>query len=135
MHAVTDDDPVLRAMDDLVAAGRENVVAWMGIMERVDAVRDLRRQGVPYTQMSLPDGVPIIDAIGAAQDRLTTAAARFRRASARELHDSGLSLAEIGRLFGVSRQRIASILEETELRDTGEAVEPQRGLPLEHGSC
>lgn len=98
-------------MDDLVAAGRENVTAWMGIMARVDAVRELRRQGVPYNEMSI-EGVPIIDAIGAAQDRLTTAAARFRRASARELHDAGLSLAEIGRLFGVSRQRISSLLEE-----------------------
>jgi len=99
-------------MDDLVAAGRENITAWIGIMERVDAVRELRRQGVAYTEMSIPEGVPIIDAVSAAQDRLNIAAARFRRATARELHDSGLSLAEIGRLFGVTRQRISNLLDE-----------------------
>ena len=107
-----EEDPVLAALSDLVAAGRENVMAWMGIMARVDAVREFRRQGIPYVEMSIPDGVPIIDAVGAAQDRLTAAAAQFRRATARQLHDSGLSLAEIGRLFGVSRQRIAALLDD-----------------------
>ena len=59
-------DPVLAALDCLVAAGRENVSAWMGIMARVDAVREMRRQGVAYTEMSIPEGVPIIDAVSAA---------------------------------------------------------------------
>jgi len=112
---MTDPDPVLEALEDVVVAARANVVTWMGVMDRADAVREQRRLGVRYRDMEVDAGIPIIDAISGAQERLNAAAARFRRATANELHAEGMSAAEIARAFGVSRQRVANLLgEETE---------------------
>ena len=84
----------------------------MGVMARVDEVRALRSQGIAYTDMSLAEGVSIIEAVGTNQERLTAAAARFRRASVKQLHDDGMAPAAIARAFGVSRQRVAALLGE-----------------------
>ena len=105
-------DPVLEALDDVVAAARANVVTWMGVMERVERVRELRRQGLRYRDMHVDDGVPIVEALSSAQERLNAAAGRFRRATVATLHDEGMTAAEIARIFGVSRQRVSSLLDE-----------------------
>jgi DNA invertase Pin-like site-specific DNA recombinase len=103
---------VLEALEDVVAAARANVVTWMGAMARADAVREQRRQGIRYRDMQVDAGIPIIAAISGAQETLNAAAARFRRATAKELQAEGLTAAEIARLFGVSRQRVSSLLDE-----------------------
>ena len=105
-----DDDPILDALLELVAVGRANIAAWVAVMTRVEEVRELRRQGVPYSEMELREGESIINAVSDNQERLTNAAARFRRASARQLRQEGMSVADIARAFGVSRQRVAALL-------------------------
>ena len=105
-----DDDPTLDSLEELVLVGRQNIANWLGLMTRVDRVRELRREGVAYRDMHIEEGMPIIDAISTNQDRLTVAAARFRRATAHALASEGLSPSAIARLFGVSRQRVASLL-------------------------
>jgi lambda repressor-like predicted transcriptional regulator len=105
-----DEDPILDALGELVAVGRANIATWVDVMSRVEEVRELRRQGVAYRDMSLEEGVSIIAAISDNQERLTAAAARFRRASVRELRKEGMSVADIARAFGVTRQRIAALL-------------------------
>lgn len=105
-----DDDPILDSLLELVAVGRANITAWVGVMTRVEEVRELRRQGVPYSQMELREGESIIAAISDNQERLTTAAAKFRRASAHQLRQEGMSVADIARSFGVTRQRVAALL-------------------------
>ena len=104
------DDPVLQALEELVRAGRQNIANWLVLMERVDRVRELRAQDVPYRDMNVDQGMSVIEAISDNQDRLTAAAAKFRRAMAHELHTEGLTPAAIARLYGVSRQRVASLL-------------------------
>ena len=110
------DDPLLEALDELVAAGRQNVIDWMALMTRADQVRDARRRGVDYVDMQLP-GLSVIDAVTGNQERLAGAAARFRRVAARELHRSGLSVATIARNFGVTRQRVAALLSDSAPQD------------------
>lgn len=105
-------DPVLAALEDVVVAARANVVTWMGVMGRVDAVREMRRQGIRYRDMQIDPDFSIIDAISGAQERLNAAAARFRRATAKELQAEGMTAAEIARAFGVSRQRVSNLLDE-----------------------
>ena len=103
----------MAALDELVTVARENIVAWVGVMERVEQIREQRRGGLRYTEMPGPThGPSIIDAVSRNQERLTAVAARFRRALARALVGEGLSYAEIARLFGVTRQRVGNLLRE-----------------------
>jgi len=111
------DDPVLEALDELVAVGRANVVAWMGVMERVAEVREMRLQGISYRNMSLSEGMSVVEAVAANQERLTAAGAKFRRAAVRQLQAEGLGAAAIARAFGVSRQRVASLLADEHAED------------------
>jgi hypothetical protein len=98
-------------MDGVLSAARENIVAWVGVMERVEAIREQRRHGVPYTSMEIGSTAPhIMDTVARNQERLGTAAAALRRALAHTLFEEGMSHADIGRIFGVSRQRVGMLL-------------------------
>jgi predicted XRE-type DNA-binding protein len=132
-HPDPADDAVLVALDHLVAAARANIVAWVGIMERVEKIREQRRLGLAYTQMSVTaDSPPIIDVVASNQERLTVAAAHFRRALAHQLADEGWSTAEIARTFGVTRQRVSALLKPGDggTAVAGEAMAELRESPL-----
>jgi len=107
----SDADPVLHALDELVAAARANVSEWEHVISRAERIKELRAGGHPYRAMRIEDDGPtIIDVVSRNQSRLTDAAAAFRRAIARELVAEGMSRAEIARLFGVSRQRVGMLV-------------------------
>ena len=101
----------MAAMEQVIAVGRRNVRLWMDVMDRVERVRDLHRAGVPYTQMDL-EGTRLIDALALMQQGLGDATTGLRDASIVVLRDSGMSLAEIARLFGVSRQWVSRLTAE-----------------------
>lgn len=103
-------DPILDALEQVVAVGRANVTSWMEVMERVELVRKERSRGVPYTSMDLPDGPRLVDALAHNLQNLNAAATLLRNASIQALHAEGLSLAEIARRFGVSRQWVSRLL-------------------------
>jgi len=107
-----DDDPLLGALDELVAAAQANMSAWSDMMSRVERIRELRANGVPYSEITLDDGTSplIIDVLAANQERLSAAGSRYRRAAVRQLQADGLSKSEIARRMGVTRQRIANLL-------------------------
>ena len=94
-----------------MAAARDNIVSWVGVMERVEAIREQRRLGVPYTSMKIEGTTPpIIDTVARNQERLGAAAATLRRVLAHALAAEGMSHADIARAFGVSRQRVGMLL-------------------------
>jgi len=111
------DDPLLDSLATLLVAARENIVAWIRAMDQIDEIRELRRQGLRYSDMALSTGPSLIDVVASNQERLTAAAAAYRRASVRQLHAEGMSIADIARGFGVSRQRVANLLHETTADD------------------
>jgi len=117
--SLRESDPVLDALDGILAAARDNIVSWVGVMERVEAIREQRRQGVAYTEMQIVSTTPpIIDTVARNQERLGTAAAALRRSLAHALNEEGMSHADIARIFGVSRQRVGMLLRnEPEPRD------------------
>ena len=45
--------------------------------------------------------------------KLSDAGARFRRAQARALHDEGMTMDEIAKVFGCTRQRISTLISQT----------------------
>jgi DNA invertase Pin-like site-specific DNA recombinase len=109
--SLRESDPVLDALDGILAAARENIVSWVGVMERVEAIREQRRQGTPYAEMKIEGTTPpIIDTVARNQERLGIAAAALRRAVAHALNEEGMSHADIARAFGVSRQRVGMLL-------------------------
>jgi hypothetical protein len=101
-------DPVLDALDELLRAARANIAMWIEVMDRVDVIRVRRGAGTAYRDIAT--GAPsLLDLVAGNQERLTAAAAVFRRAVARQLHDEGMSPAEIARAFGVTRQRVGNL--------------------------
>lgn len=113
---------MLAALEGILAAARDNIVSWVGVMERVEAIREQRRLGVAYTEMQIVTTTPpIIDTVARNQERLGTAAATLRRTLAHALVEEGMSHADIARIFGVSRQRVGMLLRNE--------AEPQDGEP------
>ena len=55
----------------------------------------------------------VVEAVSRALDDLGAVGGRFRREEARALHDEDVSITRIGKLFGVSRQRVSAILSES----------------------
>jgi hypothetical protein len=122
---LSESDPVLESIDGLLAAARENIVGWIGVMERAEMIREQRRAGVPYSAMQIGGTTPpIIDAVARNQERLGAAAAALRRSVAHALVAEGMSHADVARVFGVSRQRVGMLL-----RNEPEPGEPEPGEP------
>lgn len=77
---------------------------------RAQELQALRGDGVDWTTAVRAEAPPlIVERISAALESLNTAGGRWRRREASALHAGGMSINEIARLFGVTRQR-ASVL-------------------------
>ena len=107
-------DPVLAALDDLVVALEAGAADTKVMLRRAQAWRRARDKGLAYRDVVTAEARPlIVELLRDTQDRLTVAGSRFRRAEARALRDEGLTLDDIARLFGVTRQRVIALLRET----------------------
>lgn len=108
-------DPVLEAIEDLVAALEANIAASRKAIERAREIAELRSRGWSYRAIAESHDRPLmVQLITDNLDRLADTGSRLRRAQARALHDEGLTMDEIGRLFGVTRQRVSAILRSAE---------------------
>ena len=111
-------DPVLEALDDLVAALNQNVDASQVAIERVGTIRGLRAQGLAYRDIADETGAPLVVQIVTENlDRLRVHGAQLRQAHATALHDEGMTMDQIAELFGVTRQRISALLQAAARRD------------------
>lgn len=109
--AGTAPDPTLTALDDLVAAGER--MAWLLALigEHAEDMHAGRRQGLPYRDIVYRENRPlVVEALTDTIARFEAAGTRFRQAKAAALRAEGLTLEEIGGLFGLTRQRISELL-------------------------
>lgn len=105
-------DPVLEALDELVAALNQNVEASEVAIGRVKAIRQLRARGLAYRDIADETGSPLVVQIVTENlDRLRVHGAHLRQAHATALHEEGLTMDQIAELFGVTRQRISALLQ------------------------
>lgn len=105
-------DPVLQALDGLVADLESNIEASRQAIARATRIRGLRAQDLAYRDIADETGKPlVVELITENIDRLRTSGAALRRAHARALHEEGLTMDQIAELFGVTRQRISAILQ------------------------
>ncbi|MBV8561189.1 MAG: hypothetical protein JO050_10460 [Acidimicrobiia bacterium] len=108
---------VAAALAELVVALEANIGrAAMAIERAADNAR-LLANGESLAEVLAEPGTSVIEAINENLRSLTLAGARLRRAQAQELHRGGMTMEEIARLFGVSRQRVSALLRSPEQID------------------
>ena len=117
-------DDVLATLDDLVKILRETSERNDTAIQRADAIRRLRDRGHAYREIVPMEERPlIVELLTQTLYELSEASGRFRRAEARALYSEGLTMAEIGDLFGITRQRVAALLESS---GSAESLPPAR---------
>ncbi len=105
-------DRALDALRVAVAHAQEGLDAVSG---RITFLREERTKGRTYGELVVEEERPlIVELLTSVLDELMTAGATFRRAEARALHDGGMSQEAIAQLFGVTRQRIGVLLQNSQ---------------------
>lgn len=106
------DDAVEAALALIEHLERASIELRLAV-ERADQILRYRAQGVPWRDIETDAARPlIIEILGRVHVGLGVAGSRFRRAEARALREEGLSVTEIGQLFGVTRQRASEIIKD-----------------------
>jgi hypothetical protein len=105
------DDPVLGAMGDAVASLRRFANHTTEILDAFDRAAGMRKTGQSYRQIAEAEPLFVDFASGPFRE-LYDALSALRRREARALHDEGMTMAQLGRLLGVTRQRIAVLLDD-----------------------
>jgi ParB-like chromosome segregation protein Spo0J len=81
------------------------------IKKRIAQIRRLRSRGASYTEVvSSKDGPLIVQLLTESSVALDTCGANVRRAEARALYAEGLTMEQIAERFGVTRQRVSTLL-------------------------
>jgi hypothetical protein len=108
---MSEDEDVMAALTQLREALQENMRRNDAILERIALIQSHQQSGRPWTQVvGTFDRPLIVEMLSQNIEVLTTAGARLRRAQARALHASGMSMERIAVMFGVTRQRISELL-------------------------
>ena len=104
-------DPVIEALDTVVEALRENARVNAAAVRQARDLIQLRDRGLSWRQILTKGDHPlIVEMLTDNLERIQTAGSQLRRDTAAALHDEGATMEEIGGLFGVSRQRVSSLL-------------------------
>lgn len=111
---MTDDEDLLAALDELVTALQDNTRRNEAAIARAEEIRRERAAGKSWSEIVSAERELIVGLLTKNLEVLTTAGSRLRRLEARALHEEGLSMERIGRLFGVTRQRISELLRHPE---------------------
>jgi hypothetical protein len=98
-------------MGAAVGALRRFVDHTTVVLEAFDRVSGMRESGSSYRQIADKEGM-FVDFAGAPYRELVEAMSLMRRRQAWALYEEGMTMAQLGRLLGVTRQRIAVLLEE-----------------------
>ncbi|HET9060069.1 MAG TPA: hypothetical protein VFN61_09130 [Acidimicrobiales bacterium] len=100
------------ALDDLLEALDEVAQRRKDVSRRAERLRRQVDSGRPLAEIVSAEDQPlIVETLREASAHFLEAFSRFQRAEAKALHEEGLSMEKIGRLFGLSRQRVAALLD------------------------
>jgi hypothetical protein len=107
----TTDDEFLEALTALEKVLADNALRTSLIKKRIAQLRRSRAKGVPYTELVASEQGPlIVHLLTQSSAALDTAGADVRRGEAEALYAEGLTMEQIARSFGVTRQRVSALL-------------------------
>ena len=107
----TTDDELLEALTALEKVLADNARRASLIKKRIAQLRRSRARAVPYTELvGREQGPLIVQLLTQSSAALDTAGANVRRAEAEALYAEGLTMEQIARSFGVTRQRVSALL-------------------------
>jgi hypothetical protein len=107
-------DDVLVALEDLLLAADQVEAAVQTLRRRGAQLEAARSDGVAYRALVGEEHRPLIaELLTETIKRFEAAGTRFRQAEARALHGEGVTMSQIGDLFGLTRQRISVLLRAT----------------------
>jgi PAS domain S-box-containing protein len=107
----SDDDEVLAALGAVVETLHECSEHVANALALAEVVAEARRAGASYAEVfDQHAGQSVLELMTAVLGALSDTGSTLRRAEARALYAEGLSMEKIARLFGVSRQRVSSLL-------------------------
>ena len=108
-------DPVLDAMGGASDALRRFAHHTTEVLETFDRAAGLRQAGSSYREIAEQERLFIDFACGPYRELLDAVSA-LRRRQVRALYEEGMTMAQLGRLLGVTRQRIAVLLDDKRKR-------------------
>ena len=104
-------DAFLEALTALERTLADNQQRTRLISKRIAQLRRLRANGASYAQIvPIRDGPLIVQLVTESSAALDLSGASVRRAEARALYAEGLTMEQIARRFGVTRQRVSTLL-------------------------
>jgi hypothetical protein len=105
------DDGALHALDELRDQLDQTIRDLLAAKERLEQLARLRALGVSWSEIVSNEERPlVVETIATVLVELGETGSRFRREEALALQSEKMSITRIGQLFGVSRQRISTIL-------------------------
>ena len=105
------EDAFLDALAALERTLAENQERTALIKKRIAQLRRLRSKGASYAEIvATNDGPLVVQLLTESSAALDTSGANVRRAEARALYAEGLTMEQIAERFGVTRQRVSTLL-------------------------
>jgi hypothetical protein len=100
-----------RSLVEIDIATRENVTRSLEIQSRVEWIKKAIDDDVPIQDILGVEPKPVVvELVSQNIEALQTIGSRLRQAQARALRAEGVTMAAIGNMFGVTRQRISALL-------------------------
>jgi hypothetical protein len=107
----------LTALEEALAANEKRATL---IRKRIGQLRRSRAKNVPYTDSVIgEDGPLIVHLLTESSAALDTSGADVRRIEAEALYAEGMTMEQIAKSFGVTRQRVSALLRRSRGQPSG----------------
>jgi len=101
----------MEALDGLDGALDESLEMTQRMKRRIEELRSATAEGRPLREIVPAEETPVlVQLLTESTNLLHAYGNRVRRTEARALHDEGMTMEEIAKLFGVTRQRVSALL-------------------------
>lgn len=113
-----EDDELLVALDEVEAEVAEAEATLRETKQRARFLRRERRRGHDARHLLQHEPRPrSVDLLTTAGSRLRSASARLRRSKMQALREEGATISEIAQIFGVTHQRVSTLLRQPATAD------------------